>query len=203
MLERVSKTVGTIARQNDGREWQDQTYVDNVKLKGDVEKRIAALRTQQNEIERKLAFAQNKEPDFWEVGNEPSTTSPTSTSMIEDKIVDYEEPTSGPVYEYYDPGSHWCSQCMEIIPDIASYFKHLHCSKHWQHVDPNDQMWKSKKFCRPKPKPTADQQATLVPLKGEHYFINLLFIKLIVSFRCSISCAYQRILLYPMRIIHG
>lgn len=166
MLERVSKTVGTIARQNDGREWQDQTYVDNVKLKGDVEKRIQALRNQLIELDKKLVLAQNKDVDFWEVGNEPSTTSPTSTSMIEDKDIDTKETSLGPFYEYYDPGSHWCSQCNEIIAEISTYLKHMHSTKHWQHIDPNDQIWTSKKFCKPKPKPSPDQQSTIVQLKG-------------------------------------
>lgn len=172
MLERVSKTIGNISRQHDGREWLDQAYVDNVKLQEDVQKRIQVLRNQQDEVERKLTPANCKNLDLTEFECGPPTsspTSPTSTSVIGDRGNGSQQLALESFYDYYDPGSHWCSQCNEIIPDIGTYLKHMHSSKHWQRDELIDQIWKSKKFCKPKLQPPSHQQPQAIQIKGYYH----------------------------------
>lgn len=138
-----------------------------MRLQQDTEKRVHELREEMSEIDKKIALA--KEPDIPEENNEAANSSPTSTSMLEEENqYDASEvfSTSAPRYEFFDPGSHWCSQCNEIHSDLDSYLKHLHSKSHSGKIDPNEQAWISKKFCKPKPKISPDQPLETIQIKG-------------------------------------
>ncbi|XP_074599637.1 uncharacterized protein LOC141853997 [Brevipalpus obovatus] len=191
ILERTSKAVGDITKKHDGREWRGQTYKDNIRLQQDTEKIVHELREEMSEI-KKIALA--KEPDIPEESNEAATSSPTSTSMLEEENqYDASEvfSTSAPRNEFFDPGSHWCSQCNEIHSDLDGYLKHLHSKSHSDKIDPNEQAWISKRFCKPKPKVSSDKPLETIQIKGSHFILPIkgYFCKICEVFMASVAHA--------------
>ncbi|XP_071995932.1 zinc finger protein 318 isoform X2 [Engystomops pustulosus] len=72
------------------------------------------------------------------------------------------------VFEYYDPGSHWCEHCNAICMTLPEYLLHLHDKKHGQFVKGEKRPWLKKKVEEAVDK---KKKKVNIPLKGPEFLV--------------------------------
>ncbi|XP_069624327.1 zinc finger protein 318-like [Ranitomeya imitator] len=72
------------------------------------------------------------------------------------------------IFEYHDPGSHWCEDCNEICMTLLEFLLHLHDEKHKQSLKEVRRPWMKKK---PQEPSSTKKPRVNVPLKGAEFLV--------------------------------
>ncbi|KAK7104305.1 serine/arginine repetitive matrix protein 2-like [Littorina saxatilis] len=163
-------------RQKDGH--KDPLLAENSKLQDEISAQLRALRDGKDvPFGAPLASQQPK-------ASAESSSSKTAASKSANVDKKAEEEKVKVHFEYFDPGTHWCSTCNVMCGHMFDFFKHLETKKHQQKLDPFNRPWlvEAMQKAEKKPKPQGPVQAH--PIKG------LEFMQATAAFYCSLCSQF-------------
>ncbi|CAJ0968247.1 unnamed protein product [Ranitomeya imitator] len=111
----------------------------------------------------RLAF-QNQETSHSQKAQQPMTPSSNTPANAENPLL-FE---ISEIFEYHDPGSHWCEDCNEICLTLLEFLLHLHDEKHKQSLKEVRRPWMKKK---PQEPSSTKKPRVNVPLKGAEFLV--------------------------------
>ncbi|XP_076463491.1 uncharacterized protein LOC143295754 [Babylonia areolata] len=153
-------------RHKDGH--KDPLIVENTKLQTEIAAQIKNLRRGGALDSSRSAAAPSSSQD-----------KPDQTDVEEkEKSQTKEEPKIH--YEYFDPGSHWCSSCNVVCGHMFDFFKHVETKKHQQKLDPFNRPWLVEAMQKQEKKGKPEGQVQAAPIKG------LEFMMATSAFYCSL-----------------
>ncbi|KAL8585222.1 hypothetical protein ACOMHN_013237 [Nucella lapillus] len=161
-------------RQKDGH--KDPLILENSKLQKEIATQITALRLggglERPSSPEAAAASSSKDQSSWTDKEEskPKEEAPEIPPKEEPKIH----------YEYFDPGSHWCSSCNMVCGHMFDFFKHVESKKHQQKLDPFNRPWLVDTMQKEEKKPKPEGQVQAAPIKG------LEFMMATSAFYCSL-----------------
>ncbi|XP_054153097.1 myb-like protein X [Oppia nitens] len=139
--------------------YKDPALVECRRLQDDIKRRLDEVYKMNVEIDKRIR-QYNKivrnQLDTGDNANNAGLSQPSNyealliqnsniTSSINDDEQDEEEDEfeyENSLFEYFDPGSHWCRDCDKMVPKIQDYFEHLHSKDHWK-LAPNElKLWR-------------------------------------------------------------
>ncbi|XP_064599967.1 uncharacterized protein LOC135466434 [Liolophura sinensis] len=193
-LERLRKQQNELMRkkqrQKDGH--KDPVLVENSKLQEEIAQQISSLRKAADENSKTLkasggGLKLKKEVSVKDIHKEEEIEE-TRTVTTESSV---EPPPAKPVkenvvYEYIDPGNHWCRTCNHISSNIFEVFHHLQSKKHLQKSDPYDRPWMPEAVKNPSGAP---------PKKGKEVQVAMIkgveFLRPTQAFYCTLCSVFS------------
>ncbi|XP_078671971.1 uncharacterized protein LOC144911650 isoform X2 [Branchiostoma floridae x Branchiostoma belcheri] len=197
-LERLRKQQGELLRkkrrQKDGH--KDPLLVENSKLQEDIAKQISELRKQAEEV------AAVSIPGL-ETGSSEDKTAKVASAEQSSPVKKPEppaavktEPVDNTVYDFFDPGNHWCKPCNQIFTNLLEFLNHTHSRKHLQHIDPYDRPWMPESLRTERErKARPNMNFQVVPVQGPEFMLPVMgfYCQLCEEFSGDQICAEDHI----------